>query len=567
MSDTIYCQLVFKSHSIVSKHKLYYLYDRGNSATFFYSDIEKCWLVTVNNGFIKVGDKLLASSGENTHIINSKTDISFGSDTFSFFNCAESKGMVKILVDYLLKAKDNKTKIEKVLNMIQTNCGSYKDFYFVLDCLRRTPIFGYRYGELSLNIEILFKLIDMKENPSKSIVEYELGNGIQARELGKSFNINKIWKDGEFGVTAGRMPCCMDNKWSDWQVYGSMASARKNRQKLFHSSKSASMGYRKEPVPVVTKRSSKYVNPYVVRSSTEDFQSDDILASGDTMSLSNSKRLKSDNFCKSISYGRMYDSGEVSSVLTSTNSSHGRSSSIIMANGNSMNLSVAECFSSSSSNTMPKYLNSSPKCFSSAYHRVDSCLGAYKYGSCAGSRIIKYSKQARKINYKSEVSDSGEISRKLQLKDERDGHNTRRTNGRAAAEEDSSNNRTVSEEDSSDDEYTSSSISHNNNVVKRKASYVFTNKRYKHSFEVNLEPVVEEICSPNSIEPQNPGFQSDNELERSCKKKILKCLRSASTIEDGFLCERYCQVNHDIKKRNRLIKSISKSGNCKVKRL
>lgn len=200
---------------IVSELKRWKIYDRQTSLTFFYSEIEKCWLVTINSGFCKINKNFVQFKSENfienCFVVEKNIEIEINSHLFLFENTTQSNknitnvkkkikevaGISNILVHSLLKSKDLTLKIESVLEIISQSCDYYKDFYFVLDAIRKNRIFDYRCGEVRLNILELYNYIINDKSPILESVLYESEHGLIKNET-KSFSISRLWDSSDF---------------------------------------------------------------------------------------------------------------------------------------------------------------------------------------------------------------------------------------------------------------------------------------------------------------------------------------------------------------------------------
>lgn len=266
MIDVAHCQLVEGTQSVVSSHKLDHIYDRENSATFFYSEVEKCWVVIVNNGTISVDGIVLSPSGNRSSVIEHRADVVFGGRSFIFYNINSPKGMSRILVDALLKSKREKIKTEKILRVIQDSCSLYKDLYFVLDCVLKNDIFDYRSGELSLNAETLRKFIKAGKSPVKNALEYEFEHGFRSRSMGRSFNVNKIWCSPEFGIPTDEKP----KAGVRWPTPKELDAALEKKVSGLDTAMESSTADCKTDLLPSPRSSCRYINSYVVESLQRD---------------------------------------------------------------------------------------------------------------------------------------------------------------------------------------------------------------------------------------------------------------------------------------------------------
>lgn len=217
---------------MTSNLKKWKIYDRQTSLTFFYSEIEKCWLVTINSGSCKINKRHVNfksdNFAENCFVVEKNIEIEMNLHSFLFENLqienknkihedktkiheemkrtqstnnslknTQQAGISNILVHALLKSKDLTLKIETALQIISHHCEYYKDFYFVLDAIRKNRIFDYRCGEIRLNILELYNYVINDKSPILDSIIYESENGL-IRDETKSFSVSRLWDSIDF---------------------------------------------------------------------------------------------------------------------------------------------------------------------------------------------------------------------------------------------------------------------------------------------------------------------------------------------------------------------------------
>lgn len=183
--------------SLCSSLKKWQIYEGQNSATFFYSEIEHCWLLHANSGLITMNGWILK---DDCAIIENSARIGIGSKIFEFTNLSPLSSLSKVLSAALLKNKNLSLKSENILKIIQNNTTEYKDSFFVFDVLRKNPIFSYRYGELILNSEILHNDILLNRSSFKEPLKFEFENSFNKKERLNSINASTILSNRLFST-------------------------------------------------------------------------------------------------------------------------------------------------------------------------------------------------------------------------------------------------------------------------------------------------------------------------------------------------------------------------------
>ncbi|KAM0681351.1 hypothetical protein GINT2_000551 [Glugoides intestinalis] len=241
-----------ESHTISSDMKSWQIYDKETAISFFYSRIEACWLIIVNSGSCTINGNIFNAKTNNHVVIEDRADIGINGIAFSFYNQSIVKGISKILSCGFLKKNEVRMSTEKVLKIIQENCEYYKDFYFVLEAIRKNTIFSYNQTELSLNVEVLLDYMLKGCSPVVDSVKYEFENDISRYKL-KSFNIGKIWTCADFrqkSVEKSRN----NIKWPAFeQVQNRVASSSARSKQLLTNE------ILKSP-----ESSGRYINPYTI---------------------------------------------------------------------------------------------------------------------------------------------------------------------------------------------------------------------------------------------------------------------------------------------------------------
>lgn len=241
-----------ESHTISSDMKSWQIYDKETAISFFYSRIEACWLIIINSGTCTINGNVLNAKTNNHVVIEDRADIVINGIAFSFYNQSVVKGISKILTCGFLKKNEFKMNTEKVLKIIRENCEYYKDFYFVLEAIRKNNMFSHSQSELSLNVEILLDYMLKGCSPVVDSVKYEFENDISRYKL-KSFNIGKIWTCTEFRQKS--MECSMNTiKWP----------ALDHIQHTVISSYARSKQFLANEILKSPESSGRYINPYII---------------------------------------------------------------------------------------------------------------------------------------------------------------------------------------------------------------------------------------------------------------------------------------------------------------
>lgn len=245
------------SLSVGSTIKRWQMYDKEASISFFYSEIEECWLIRVNSGRCKINNHTISPAPENDVVVEKSAEVVLNGHSFTFHNQKNAKGISKILVHNLLKRKDLKLKTENVLQIIHDNCEYYQDFYFVLDAIRKNRIFSYRCGEITLDVEHLYTELSRGHSPVIESLRYEIDNGFSKNKL-KSFSVSKIWNCSEFS----KVEAIRKNQIVKWP------SHRFLLYQLRYCSDSESHSPSKELLPS-PQSCCRYINSYQIKGSSE----------------------------------------------------------------------------------------------------------------------------------------------------------------------------------------------------------------------------------------------------------------------------------------------------------
>lgn len=243
--------------SLTSSLKRWQLYDRETSVSFFYSEIEGCWLVRVNSGSCRIDDQLVYSHSESAIVVEKHVNIVINGISFKFTNLGHAKGISKMLVHTLLKRTNFKVKMETVLGLIYENCNCYLDFYFVLDAIRKNRMFVYRCDEIMLDIESLYFDTSRGKSPIIESLKYEAENRV-LRDKIRAFNIIKIWTNSDFEQTSQMRPTPSEKWPSSKTLYTLM-------QRIGESSS----GLSKELLPS-PQSSCRYINSYRIKKSSNE---------------------------------------------------------------------------------------------------------------------------------------------------------------------------------------------------------------------------------------------------------------------------------------------------------
>jgi len=241
--------------SLTSPLKRWQLYDKETSVSFFYSEIEACWLIRVNSGSCRIDDQLVYSHSESAMVVEKSVDVVINGISFKFTNLGRAKGISKMLVHTLLGRREYKVNMETVLRLIYNNCNCYLDFYFILDAIRKNRMFNYRCDEIMLDVELLHSDLTKKRSPIIESLKYEAENRVLRDKL-KAFNVSKIWACSEFNMMAGVITEPVEK----WPSSKALQSAIKMLGQLAPSTKGLL------PSP---QSSCRYINSYQIKGSSD----------------------------------------------------------------------------------------------------------------------------------------------------------------------------------------------------------------------------------------------------------------------------------------------------------
>lgn len=178
------------SQSVTSSLNSFNLYDGNTFTTFFYSNIEKIWFITVKSGLVKINDESFSGS----MILYSPSYIEYNSATIKFTNLRDEIVLSQILVEKFLRSKESKILQTQIFDLIK----NFSDKQLIFECLERNSLFSHSGGEWFLNYQNYIDFLELKIDPLISSVLYELENGYYSGGLTKTFSVSSIWSNPQF---------------------------------------------------------------------------------------------------------------------------------------------------------------------------------------------------------------------------------------------------------------------------------------------------------------------------------------------------------------------------------
>ncbi|KAI5170240.1 hypothetical protein PAEPH01_1266 [Pancytospora epiphaga] len=178
------------NRSATTSFKSFNLYDTNIFATFFYSDIEKVWLVVVKSGKVIVNGNEISSSV----ILCNMSVIKFDTVEVRFKNMKDDIGLSQHLVERLLVANDGKITQEKILEF----AGENVDNGLILGCLRKNKLFTECGGIWRIDYRNYIDFLEGREDPLYNAVLHEIGSKSMSVGHARTFNIKVIWDNDYF---------------------------------------------------------------------------------------------------------------------------------------------------------------------------------------------------------------------------------------------------------------------------------------------------------------------------------------------------------------------------------
>lgn len=178
------------SRTILTSFKCFNLYDTNIFATFFFSDIEKIWLVIVKNGLVTLNGAVVKTYG----ILHNFSLIDFDTTRIEFVNAKDEIGLSQVLVERFLTSNNCKITSSQILELSDANIE--KDVIF--GSLKRNSLF-YQDGEgWGLNYKNYIDFLEQRNDPFVDSVLLEFENTLTTTGPYQTFNINTIWNNTYF---------------------------------------------------------------------------------------------------------------------------------------------------------------------------------------------------------------------------------------------------------------------------------------------------------------------------------------------------------------------------------
>lgn len=184
------------SQSAFTSFKSFSLYDSNIFTTFFYSNIERVWLMVVKNGCVYVDGFPVRTSV----ILHDMSRIEFDSVSIKFVSLRSEIGLSQILIERFLISNNCKIPEEQILALV----SSYHDKGLVLECLRRNCLFYRDEAGWGLDYKNYIDFLEYRSDPLLDAVLCELQNSLTGSGLTKTFSINSIWTSPHF---SDERPC------------------------------------------------------------------------------------------------------------------------------------------------------------------------------------------------------------------------------------------------------------------------------------------------------------------------------------------------------------------------
>lgn len=184
--------LYSKSKGILTSFKTFNLYDSTTFASFFYSEIEKIWLMVIKNGSVLVDKERVCTS----RILNNFTYIQFESMCIGFRNMRDEIGLSQRLVEQFLSSNISHISHTSLIDGYEPeikNKGINIDI--LQECLEANVLFDKVGRDWRLNYIKYIEFLEGGNDPLLSPVIIEMEKNNIGKGLSRTFNINKIWDD------------------------------------------------------------------------------------------------------------------------------------------------------------------------------------------------------------------------------------------------------------------------------------------------------------------------------------------------------------------------------------
>lgn len=173
-----------------SLHK-FSLYEKDNFATFFYSTVEKVWVISAKCGCIVVDGTVVKRSS----VLNLSSRISIGNIKITFINLRSEIGLSQTLVEHFLSTTEGTLRTKQVSELACACTGNPN----VLELLRKNGLFDYSDDEWTLNYKVYVDFLEGKTDPILPAVLEEIQRDLPGGGLPSAFNILTVWESNLFG--------------------------------------------------------------------------------------------------------------------------------------------------------------------------------------------------------------------------------------------------------------------------------------------------------------------------------------------------------------------------------
>lgn len=241
---TIYtAKLVKKNKTIATVFKKFNLYDSFTFVTFFFSEIEKLWLISVKNGSVRINGTDVRSN----KILNNQSRIEIGDIEFNFTNLCNGIGLSQKIIENFFIQNEEKLKISDILNYTE----ELQNKKFILEYLNKNELF-YRVNDLwKINYRKYIELLEKQTDPLIKSMLYEMETTKCSSE---SFNVKKLWNNimftGKGIINNGKDEKCINQEISlvSWPYNRTMSlnngdGGEKNDEKEKTSGEENNKGY------------------------------------------------------------------------------------------------------------------------------------------------------------------------------------------------------------------------------------------------------------------------------------------------------------------------------------
>ncbi|KAI5148960.1 hypothetical protein ENBRE01_0637 [Enteropsectra breve] len=190
MITTCSAKLSTATYKVHATLRYFCIYDGAIFTTFFYSCIEKLWIIVVNNGEVSVAGHRISSY----QVLSETTKIMYHTMQLKFTPRNEGKGLSQLLIERFLTSHENKVKHCELRCMVPDE-DSYDLAY---QCLGRNRLFLRTDDGWSLNYEIYTDYLDKKTNPVISSILHEMKCLSVVAGTPKAINLKNIGFDNSF---------------------------------------------------------------------------------------------------------------------------------------------------------------------------------------------------------------------------------------------------------------------------------------------------------------------------------------------------------------------------------